>query len=257
MIEIDHIDYHLADSCNLSCEYCSHYSNFKGPANTVTVEQAEKEWGIWSKLIQPKRIHLIGGEPLLNPHLCDLVMLARSIWNKSLICVYSNGILIDKHPDLKVVLDGGLFFLSLHHRNDVDNQVKSKVMSYFDNSNVGLHILVNTTSDWYSFYQIDQLGNLKPYTDGDQRSSWLNCVAGQSRCYILRDSKLWKCAQVAYADRAGITWFKGYQPCGPEDDIQAWAQLEDEACCANCPATKQLQAHGAEYMKRRLPIIHN
>jgi organic radical activating enzyme len=256
MIEIDHIDYHLADSCNLACEYCSHYSNFTGPSNFTSLEQAEEEWTTWSKIIQPKRIHLIGGEPMLNPHLCDLVMLARSIWEKSTICIYSNGILIDRHPELKVVLDGGLFFLSLHHRNSIDEQIKNKIETYFKNSNVELHIIVSNNTEWYSFYQITDSGELKPYDNNDQRKSWKNCIAGQSRCYVLRNNMLWKCAQIAFSNRAGITWFNDYQPCKPNDDIAAWVKLEDEPCCSNCPSTRQLQKHGSEYMKRRLPVIN-
>lgn len=251
MVTIGHIDYHLVDSCNLACDFCSHYSNFKGPSNMVSVDQAREEWLRWSKVIRPQRFHLIGGEPLLNPNLVELVRLAFDVWKDSMICLYSNGLLIDRHPELKEALSGGHYLLSLHYGNEKDEQIESNVRRFFQGSNVGIHILVTRKSEWLSFYQFDKDGKLIPYNDGDQRKSWENCIAGQSRCFVLRKDRLWKCPQVAFADRAKITWFDDYKSCSIEDDIQEWALREDESCCSNCPASKQVVPHGEQWMVRR------
>ena len=39
MIELPALEYHVAHTCNLSCEQCSHYSNFHPSAPMPTPEQ--------------------------------------------------------------------------------------------------------------------------------------------------------------------------------------------------------------------------
>lgn len=258
MVEIDHIDYHVADSCNLACEFCTHYSNFKGSTNIVTPDVAVKDWGVWPKIIKLNKFIIIGGEPLLNPHLTEIIILAKQTWIGSRILLYSNGMLLDKHPNLRHVLDGGKFCLGLHHRNEKDDEIQNNVFRYFEGSNVEIDVINSRfhNTDWYAYYKINEDGSYSPYTDNNQRKSWESCVAGSLRCYVLKDNMLWKCPQIAFADRAGITWFNDYKPCKPTDDIAAWAKLEDESCCSNCPAGIIKVNHGIDTMKRRLPVIN-
>lgn len=252
---IGHIDYHVVDACNLACEFCTHYSNFKGPANVMSVDDIRKEWGLWSPLINPERVHLIGGEPLLNPSIVEIVRLAFQVWNESTICLYSNGLLLKNHPELKEALRGGRYALGLHYGDHRDAETERFVRNFFG-PDVEVDI-VDGSKEWLQFYKFDS-GIPVPYSDGNPRESWENCVAGQSRCYVLKSGKLWKCPQVAFADRAGVShWFDGYQPCFVNDDIQEWLSREDEHCCSNCPAKPQLTDHGASFMKPRLPIVES
>ena len=76
MIEIPALEYHLAHGCNLSCQQCSHYSNFRLAGKLPTPDDARREYSLWSHRIQPRRFALLGGEPLLNPHLIEHLRLA-------------------------------------------------------------------------------------------------------------------------------------------------------------------------------------
>lgn len=245
---IGHIDYHVADACNLACKFCTHYSNFKGPANFVSVDDARNEWRQWSERIKPERVHLIGGEPLLNPNVVELVKLAFEVWTESTICLYSNGLLLNRHPGLKEALSGGRFVLGLHYGDDRDRQTELMVREFFG---CAVHIdIVDGINNWLQFYRIGTNGEPIPFDDGDQRSSWQNCAAAQQRCFVLRDNKLWKCPQVAYADRAGVShWFEDYRACSPSDDLAEWLQRTDESCCKRCPSRPQSTTHGAKHMQ--------
>lgn len=254
MIQVNQIEYHVVDACNLSCEFCTHYSNFKGPANFKTVEQCEQEWSVWADRIQLNRFHIIGGEPLLNPDIVKIVQLAFRMWPSTTIYLYSNGLLLKKHPGLRGALKGGRYALGLHYCDERDQATEKFVRSFFMGTGVAVDV-INGALGWLQFYKIEN-GNPVPYSDENQRASWECCVAAQQGCLVLRDGKLWKCPQVAFADRAGVAhWFDGYQACSPNDDIASWLAKEDESCCSRCPSQPQFTKHGSDHMNARLPLV--
>jgi len=65
------LEYHVAHGCNLSCQQCSHYSNFHLAGKLPTVADAESEYSQWSHRLKPTRFALLGGEPLLNPAILE------------------------------------------------------------------------------------------------------------------------------------------------------------------------------------------
>ncbi len=91
MIDIPALEFHLAHGCNLSCQQCSHYSNFHLAGQMPTPDDARREYSHWSHRIRPKRFALLGGEPLLNPHLIEHLRLARESWPDSDLMLVTNG----------------------------------------------------------------------------------------------------------------------------------------------------------------------
>lgn len=257
LIEIKQFEYHVVDACNLACEFCSHYSNFKGKANILDPLRIESEWKQWTSRIRPKRVHLIGGEPLLNPNISSIVALAFRCWPDSTICVYSNGLLLKNHPSLRGSLKGGRFVLGLHYCDEEDKATERFVRKFFLDAQVEVEV-VDGAQGWLQFYQINSEGKPEPFNHGNRRSSWENCIAAQQRCFVMKNGKLWKCPQVAYSDRAGIAnWFADYEACTPDDDIHEWKNREEESCCSNCPATAIAARHGRSFMRHRLPLASN
>lgn len=255
MIRVKQIEYHVVDACNLACEFCTHYSNFKGPANVKSLEECESEWSVWSKVIKPDRFHIIGGEPLLNKQIVEIVRLAFRLWPETIIYLYSNGLLLKNHPGLRGALKGGRYALGLHYCDERDRKTEEFVRKFFLGSGVSVDV-VDGAQGWLQFYEFKN-GVPVPYDDKNQRASWECCIAAQQGCLVLRNERLWKCPQVAFADRAGIAhWFDGYESCLPTDDIEKWLAKEDEACCGRCPAKQQFVPHGADHMKPRLPILN-
>ena len=104
MIDIPALEFHLAHGCNLSCQQCSHYSNFHLAGKMPTPDDARREYSHWSHRIRPKRFALLGGEPLLNPHLIEHLRLARESWPDSDLMLVTNGFFFNCHLDLPATL---------------------------------------------------------------------------------------------------------------------------------------------------------
>ena len=91
----------LAEHCNLNCKGCDHFSPL-----------AEKEFPDTDKLLNDFRrlselfgdkveqIHLLGGEPLLNPDLIWILKETRKIFPKTQLDITTNGLLLLKQSDV-------------------------------------------------------------------------------------------------------------------------------------------------------------
>ncbi len=51
------LEYHVAHGCNLSCQQCSHYSNFRLAGRLPTLADAESEYSQWSHRLKPRDSH--------------------------------------------------------------------------------------------------------------------------------------------------------------------------------------------------------
>ena len=116
VIPIDYLEIHVAHSCNLRCESCSHYAN-QGHQGIVSLGEADRWMKLWNQRVSPQRFGLVGGEPTLHPHLCDFLRMSRKNWPQAELRLITNGFLLDRHPDLPATLrdtDTSLL-LSVHH----------------------------------------------------------------------------------------------------------------------------------------------
>ena len=98
------LEYHVAHGCNLSCQQCSHYSNFHVAGKLPTIEDAEADYAKWSHRLKPRRFALLGGEPLLNPQIIEHIQLARKHWSDSNLMLVTNGFFLHRFPELPAVL---------------------------------------------------------------------------------------------------------------------------------------------------------
>jgi len=98
------LEYHVAHGCNLSCQQCSHYSNFHLLGKLPTLANAESEYLQWSQRLKPARFALLGGEPLLNPAILEHIQLARQHWYDSNLMLVTNGFFLHRFSELPRVL---------------------------------------------------------------------------------------------------------------------------------------------------------
>lgn len=88
---------HILDECNLNCAYCDNFSplvdsNNKYVMNPNNLEKTFKRLKHLTKHIP--FISIGGGEPLLHPDLLKILQILRNIYNKSIITLQTNGILL-------------------------------------------------------------------------------------------------------------------------------------------------------------------
>ena len=87
---------HLADHCNLNCRGCSHFSPVSKPYILSPSVYAKDILRLSEVLPRERvrRIRLLGGEPLLNPYVEEIISLTIKAYPNVLIELVTNGLLL-------------------------------------------------------------------------------------------------------------------------------------------------------------------
>ena len=87
----------LAEHCNLNCYGCSNFSCIAKP-ELVDIDEFRRDMSRMGEIFghECERIYLIGGEPLLNPNVPELMRIARENFTCGDIFLFTNGILLSK-----------------------------------------------------------------------------------------------------------------------------------------------------------------
>ncbi len=88
----------VSDHCNISCRQCNHASPVRRKWN-ATPQDAERDLQCLTGIYQANYLRLIGGEPVLNPHLADIICVAAKADVAEKLILVSNGILLDRLSD--------------------------------------------------------------------------------------------------------------------------------------------------------------
>lgn len=274
---IQKLDMHIADSCNLKCEQCDHFSNylFTKVHNYDTV----KSWcEPWAKRILPQSFHILGGEPLMNTDIVSILYLMRELWTDSDIILWSNGLLLKRFPSLPQALQDTQIRLHISNHStknstEYDRKFEDVIrllQSWYERYSIkvsiqynnGRHINFHKQDDqyyllensvytgregtlWERFYK-GYGKNIKPYTDGDPELSWTNCTA---KCPQLYAGKLHKCAPLTFLPlmdakfKLSEEWshyltYSGIEPACSDDDLERFFSLKAELYCGMCPTKR-------------------
>jgi len=249
MLNVEHLEIHVAHACNLACESCSHYSD-QGHKGVVSLEDAERWMAAWSGRIQLGTFSLVGGEPTIHPRLTDFVRLARRHWPDAFLRIVTNGFYLHKHPELPGLLAAdskARLYFSIHHSSP---EYLDKVRANYEMLRRWMRELgvraffYHSYKHWRRTYRGSGAA-MEPYTDGQPRKSWQHCNA--KGCPQLFESKIWKCSPLAYVGmqhaKHGLSdnWtpYLAYTPLTPEstdDELRAFFAKEEESYCSMCPA---------------------
>ena len=226
MITVPHLEWHLAHSCNLTCESCIHFTNHNH-SEIVSIEKLKQWYSLWNKKVQPRRISLLGGEPLLNKDIVDIIYLTKEMWSQpqdGIFWITTNGLLLENYPKLPMALRDNkcMIQVSIHGNKDTP-QYYQKIKKVFslvqewgkkyniklinceseeefeklrpseDETYVVLRDMVGNWSRTYKGFGI----NSEPFEDNDIKKSWDNCSAGKN-CFQLYEGKIYKCCMTAY-----------------------------------------------------------
>lgn len=94
------VEIHLAESCNLNCFGCNHFSQI-AEKEFPDIEIFKKDMQRLSEISKGivGTFRLMGGEPLLNPNCIQFFDITRYFFPKSAIWLVTNGILLDKQNE--------------------------------------------------------------------------------------------------------------------------------------------------------------
>jgi organic radical activating enzyme len=219
-MQIPRLEYHVAHACNLACPSCSHFSN-NGHRGIVSPTEMDAELTPWSNRLEPGVFNILGGEPLLNPDIIEVLRVARKHF-KHEIALVTNGLLLAQTPNLASVLNELKIILrvSIHHK-DVDGLLQS--IARFRQQGVLVRV-DNSMEHWTQRYH-GMGSQLRPFNDNQPRTAWLNCHARY--CHQLFQGKLWKCSPLAYLP---------LEVTATDQELEAFAREDEIPACAQCPA---------------------
>ena len=105
-ININSLDLVLTERCTLKCQDCSNLMQYY--QKPINAELKDLEDGLEIFMAQVNCLHelrIIGGEPLINKNIYDLVIKASKYENINNIVIYTNGTIIPKQEELLKIKD--------------------------------------------------------------------------------------------------------------------------------------------------------
>lgn len=250
MIEIEKLEIHVSNYCNLSCTSCSHYSNFKH-SGLITNDQLDADLFSWHDKINPKSFRMLGGEPFTNKELPEMCYTARKYF-KNHIRVTSNILLTEHLKNItnyaKSFSDNEIeLYISMHSVDKKYLEKFTKALRIWKNLAKEFNFKVtsqNYYTQWYSPYKTIN-GIIHPYEDNSPRDSWESC--GASQCKQLYKNKIYKCPAITYLPmmkKRGltapefdkyITSYKGLAHTASLKEMMEFLLKEEEYICCMCP----------------------
>ena len=96
MTELQYLETHVVDQCNLNCRGCSHFSPI-AKKNNYSFDEFENDIIRLSELIDGvKTFRLLGGEPFIALNLPKYIIAVRQTFPKTDLRIVTNGLLIGK-----------------------------------------------------------------------------------------------------------------------------------------------------------------
>lgn len=255
-IKISHLEWHVTHYCNLTCQGCLHFSDY-GHEGSTDYETLKDWYKKWSPRLAPNTIDILGGEPLLNKDILKIISLTREYWDDPYLerlNLQSNGLLLDRFPDLPKVLKEANCSISLSQHSDdpVYNKLFEKAKDTLKQWQEEYGIETNVF-DFHSFWMKTYHGygnDMEPYEDNNPEESWNNCPTGQD-CFQIHEGSIYKCSPLAYLpmqkNKVNLSskwnFYLTYTPLSPDasdDEVLEFFSRKAEKYCSMCPASPEL-----------------
>jgi len=124
---LGNVEFYITNVCNLTCENCNRFNNYNF-SGWQKWSDHEAEYTEWAKKLRLQRITILGGEPLLNPTICDWVEGINRLWDKG-VQILTNGTRLNQVPNLYDRISKwqgthpgirNWIGISLHNNNDLE-----------------------------------------------------------------------------------------------------------------------------------------
>lgn len=181
---------HIVEHCNLKCQFCDHFAPL-AEEKFADIKIFEKDFSRLSDLFNAKVdcIGLMGGEPLLHPHLNDFLYVARKYFPKTTLQLYTNGILLLNQSDD--------FWEACRNNDIIIVNTKYPIKLDFDK------IIEVAKKHYVKYGYFDGLGKVSKTSshipldlEGKQNKhiNFINCYHANSCCFLAERGKLLTCS---------------------------------------------------------------
>lgn len=245
--------------CNLSCVGCNSFSDMKiddgfDPAQRIEWIRNLADFATRMNL-SINGIDILGGEPFLDDNHIEIARIARNLFPKSIIAVFTNGLLLaNKQQHIQKYLELNIELAITMH--DIPDNMKTKVLKGVNIwKSQGVYCRISSYDPGYArnkdrlwrqavIYKEDKV---YPHSHGDHRKAWFKCSLKD--CLTLQDNKLYYCPIMALLpsllNRTGQLDDKQWQPylnyqpldlltAGLDDTIDFFQSTPGHRC-AMCP----------------------
>jgi organic radical activating enzyme len=193
-IENSRCEINVVEHCNLSCRSCSHLSPLM-PRTIVSAEQIAHQLGLLGRVYHARWVRLVGGEPLLHPHLIDVIEAARGSRVADRVSVVTNGVLLARMDnEFWRAIDA--IEVSLYPGKTLDRDARARFTKLARMHDVDLR-LVDVGEFRESFSTRG--------TDDDRlvRRIYSRCeIAHVWRCHTVADGYFYKCSPAYFLPKA-------------------------------------------------------
>jgi len=271
--KIKKLDIVISRACNLSCDGCVTFSQFKDIKGVYRWADQKDTIFNWLDRVQVEdTICLFGGEPFLNP---DLHLYIKGIceylanqYRQSMLFIQTNGLKLTNRPEILELYQDPEIARRLHidvsyHTSDTTARTKiDQGIEYFKKgiaentrdihdgwTHSGFTVTDYVGNKWVKHYEIEnnQIVPNNPYAGNEY-------IKSHEWCHIknfvnLFEGRLYKCPPMAVLndffksrksyDPVWNDWLE-YNSCGLEDDLESWlnVQSKPERVCNMCFARK-------------------
>lgn len=182
-------DVNIVDHCNMKCKGCLRFSNLVDEPFYADYKQMVSDWKRIKELFWGvERIKLMGGEPLLNPNLCDFIGAAREIFPDADIMVTTNALLINEQCEkLFETMRKNYCYFDISLYKPMEERIK-EVEKILQENQVWYYIN-DSKGDFY------KVMSKTPSYDADEM--YAKCIA--KNCHHLREGKISVCSRPQYA----------------------------------------------------------
>ena len=271
--KIKKLDVVISRACNLSCEGCVTFSQFKDIKGVYRWADQKDNILAWLDRVQVEdTVCLFGGEPFLNP---DLHLYIEGIceylanqYRQSMLFIQTNGLrLLDRpeilelyqHPEIarRLHIDVSYHTSNTQARAKMDQGIEYFQQGIADNikntwdgwNHSGFTVTDYVGNKWVKHYEIEN-NQIVPNNsfDGDEY------IKSHEWCHIkdfinLFEGRLYKCPPMAVLndylqsrDSYNPVWndWLEYNSCGLDDDLESWLSTQSgpERVCNMCFARK-------------------
>lgn len=235
-LSVSLVEFHVAHHCNLTCTHCAHFSPQLRRQN-IPQSSIEADLAAAARTLAPQHVQILGGEPLLNPQLPELIPLFRRYFSNAVINVVTNGILLLRMPST--------FYQSLSANN------VGIVVSCYPDVSLNMPLIQQRCIEFGVYlecwHQDTFLDFLNPSGNSDPVEARANCP--MEGCLNIRDQRVFPCPVAAWADFGGL-------PFNSSDGLPLMATIDElstilnrervTSACAYCRVKPERRPHKLE-----------
>lgn len=160
------VDFYITNVCNLACENCNRFNNYKF-TGYQRWDDYKHTYQQWANHVELSAAVLLGGEPLLNPTICDWIRGIPEVFGCD-VQVLTNGTQLNQTPGLyKAFAEnpyGAHIGISLHNKEKFE-EMRSRVLSFLQGPVTEWGAVLNKSSpgnrpDWKAYWSAEDSNNV-------------------------------------------------------------------------------------------------